>query len=78
MNNCEIFIITKKGIKENYNNISLTFLENRDDIQYLEIKNYKEKNLILNKNIDIIKIINSSLEYFPLINKNVRIIEIIQ
>ena len=76
MNYCEIYLITKKGKKENYT--SLTFLENRDDIQYLEIKNYKEKNLIFNKNIEIIKIRNSLIDQFPLINKNIRIIEIIQ
>ena len=76
MNDCKIYLITKKGKKENYT--SLTFLENRDDIQYLEIKDYKEKKLIFNKNIEIIKISNSLIDQFPLINKNIRIIEIIQ
>jgi hypothetical protein len=78
MNNCKIFIITRTGKKENYDSNSLTFLENRNDIQFLEIKNYKEKKLTLNQNIEVIKIYNSLLEDFNFVNKNIRIIEIIK
>jgi len=71
----KIIITTKDGIQNQFNN--LADIINIKNIISMELNNYNEKKLLIDKNIDVLNINNSSLEEFPIIhNKNIRIIKI--